>query len=105
MIDRNVIKWQPFNAVAAGSYMVDEVLKEKNKIKMPELSDEQINELENYIKESYFNEEEITITYFKNGRLYRRNGFIKEINSHIGKITLNDNFNIFFKQILNIKKF
>ena len=39
-------KWNPFNAVAPGGFMVNEVLKEKNKIDMPVLSEDQKMELE-----------------------------------------------------------
>ena len=40
-----MIKWAPFSAVAPGAYMVNEVLSKKNKVKMPILSEDQINDI------------------------------------------------------------
>ena len=54
-------KWNPFNAVAPGGFMVNEVLKEKNKIDMPILSDDQKMELQERIFEAHNNQEIIKI--------------------------------------------
>ena len=54
-------KWNPFNAVAPGGFMVNEVLKEKNKIDMPILSDDQKMELQERIFEAYNNQYTIKI--------------------------------------------
>ena len=47
MNKRNLVKWQPFSAVIPGKYLVDKVMKDKNKIEMPILSDDQLKEIEN----------------------------------------------------------
>ena len=44
--NRGMIKWAPFNAVQSGNSMVNDVLKKKNKVTMPILSDDQIEVLE-----------------------------------------------------------
>ena len=63
-----MIKWQPFNAVAPGSYMINDVLNEKNKVKMPVLSDDQKQILQDKIIEAFNNQEIVTIKYFRAGR-------------------------------------
>ena len=57
-------KWNPFNAVAPGGMMVNEVLREKNKIEMPILSDDQKMALQERILEAHNNQEIIKIKYF-----------------------------------------
>ena len=40
-VERGIIKWAPFNSVVSGNEMLNSIVKEKNKIAMPTLSDEQ----------------------------------------------------------------
>ena len=47
--NRGMVKWAPFAAVAPGSVMVNEVLAKKNKVKMPILSEDQIEDINNKI--------------------------------------------------------
>ena len=48
-------KWNPFNAVASGDYMINDVMKEKNKVSMPILSEDQKLELQNKMFEAFYN--------------------------------------------------
>lgn len=95
-------KWNPFNAVAPGGYMVNEVLKEKNKIEMPVLSDDQKMEIQEKIVDAYNNQEIIKIKYFRAGRLYITEGKIEKIDINAHKIVLNGGFTVFFSQIIEI---
>ena len=95
-------KWNPFNAVAPGGYMVNEVLKEKNKIEMPVLSDDQKMEIQEKIVDAYNNQEIIKIKYFRAGRLYITEGKIEKIDINSHKIVLNGGFAVFFSQIIEI---
>ena len=65
MIDRGMVKWQPFNAVASGNYMINEVLKKKNKVVMPTLSEDQKELLQEKILRAYELQEVIRIKYYK----------------------------------------
>ena len=49
-IERGIIKWMPFNSVISSKEVVNSILKEKSKIKMPILSEEQIINISGYIK-------------------------------------------------------
>lgn len=95
-------KWNPFNAVAPGSSMVNEVLKEKNKVTMPILSEDQINELQEKILNAFNTQSIVNIKYFKNGRYYLNNGIITNIDVSAHKLVLNSQFPIFFSQIIEI---
>ncbi len=45
MTNRSNIKWQPFESVISTRLMLNNILKEKNKIAMPILSEDQYNDL------------------------------------------------------------
>ena len=103
MSDRSKAKWAPFNSVAPGAEMVKDVLKRKNVVKMPILSEDQINDLENKLIYSYNNQVKISIKYFRAGRYYLREGIVANIDVLGRKIALNDEYNLFFSQIIEIK--
>ncbi len=102
-MDRSKAKWAPFNAVAPGTAMISEVLKRKNVVKMPILSDDQIKEIEDKLINSFNNQVKITIKYFRSGRYYKRDGIVVNIDKLGRKIALNDEYNLFFSQIIEIK--
>lgn len=99
--NRGMIKWQPFSAVASGTYMINNVLKEKNKIKKPILSEDQKIELQNKMVDSYNNQEKIIVKYFRDGRLYTLEGKITEIDINKHRISINNHFWVFFSQIVD----
>lgn len=95
-------KWNPFNAVAPGGFMVNEVLREKNKIDMPVLSDDQKTAIQERILEVHNNQEIVKIKYFRGGRLYITEGKVEKIDINAHKIVLNGGFSVFFSQIVEI---
>ena len=102
MNNRKYVKWQPFEAVISGKVMVNEVLARKNKVKMPILSDDQIEEINRKMSTAHHNKDIITIRYYRSGKFYEKRGIIEEIDVNEGKIVLNDGFSIFFSQIIEI---
>lgn len=99
---REMVKWQPFNAVAPGSFMINEVLQEKNKIKMPILSDDQKQLLQDKALDSFQNQDDVTIIYFKNGKLFKVTGIISNMLSQERKLVINGKVVIYFSQIVKI---
>ena len=95
-------KWNPFNAVAPGGMMVNDVLREKDKIDMPVLSEDQKAELQERIIEAYNNQELIKVKYFKGGKIYVSEGKIDKIDINSHKIVINGGFSVFFSQIIEI---
>lgn len=100
--NRGMIKWAPFAAVAPGSVLVNEVLAKKNKVKMPVLSDDQIQEINNKITTAFHNKDIIKVRYYRSGKYYEKRGIIEEIDVNTAKIVLNDGFSVFFSQIIEI---
>lgn len=93
-------KWNPFNAVASGDYMINDVMKEKNKVSMPILSEDQKLELQNKMFEAFYNQEMINVKYFKAGKVYIIEGIITNIDQNSHKIVLNSDISVFFSQII-----
>jgi hypothetical protein len=95
-----MVKWAPFNAVASGTFMVNEVVNEKSKTMMPILSDDQKLYLQEKMIEAFNNGEYVKIKYFKKGTYYIIEGFITNIDQISRKFTINKEFSIFFSQII-----
>ena len=101
MIDRGIIKWQPFNSCFSSSKFVHEISESKNKLVFPELSEDQVNEIEYIIKNAFVLKLFVYITYYFNGTILKCKGTINNIDYQEKKIYLNSKC-IYFKQILNI---
>lgn len=97
-------KWAPFATLINSNTVLKEINEEKTRINRPVLSEEQISELENIIIESYINHVFIEIIYYKNSHAYKTTGIISKINPISKKITLNNQKNIFFYNIIRITK-
>ena len=67
--DRGMIKWQPFNSVVSGKQMVRDVIKEKNKVKMPNLSEEQRKNIEEKLIIAFYENELITLDFYFQGKI------------------------------------
>lgn len=100
--NRNMVKWQSFSAVINGDYLVNKIISTKEKIKKPELSEEELKEIEELVLISYSNQEPFHFHYFYNGKILTKYNFVKEIDSISKKILLNDSTSLFFNQITNI---
>lgn len=101
MIDRGMIKWEPFNSVIPSSKVINKVIKEKNKIEKPVLSEEQLKTIEQKLIDSYNSNEKISVSYFQNGYIFNEKGTIKKID-YINKKVYLDYKYIYFSQITNI---
>ena len=101
MIDRGIIKWQPFDSCYSSNKILKEIDNKKNRITLPILSDDQLLVLEEKIIDAYHLKNSINIEYFYNGKIIRTYGKINAINYQDKKIYMN-NIIIYFKQIINI---
>ncbi|MBQ6840631.1 MAG: YolD-like family protein [Bacilli bacterium] len=100
-LDRGMIKWQPFDSVVSGKQVVRDVLKKKNEIKMPALSEEQRNSIEEKLILSFYENEKITLDYYYQGKLLKLCDNIKKIDSTYRKIYFS-NKTLLFDQIVKI---
>ena len=68
-VERGIIKWAPFNSVVSGNEMLNSIVKEKNKIAMPTLSDEQKEVIEKKLILALYSQNIVNIYYFQNGKI------------------------------------
>ena len=101
MIDRGIIKWQPFDSCYSGEKVLKDITNEKNKNFFPILSEDQLHFLEEKIFDSYHLNEKVNIEYFYNGKIYKITGTIESINLLNKNIHIKNSI-IYFKQIINI---
>lgn len=102
MIDRGIIKWQPFDSIIPSTEIKKYLSKQKNKITKPNISDDQKNIIEEKILEAWHNNICIKIVYFKNNQLYKLEKKILKIISVNKKIIFEDYSFIYFDQILKV---
>ena len=102
--DRGMIKWAPFNSVVNSNQVVKELIRERQKIKQPEISNEDIEKIENEIINAYYTKTKVKIIYYENGYLLNIISKIKKIDQ-IYKMIYLDNKRLLFKQIVKINYF
>ena len=81
--------------------MIHDVLKQKEKIPRPNLSEEQINDIEEKLILAFYEHEPVTLEYYTQGKIIKINDTIKKIDSTYRKIYLND-ITLLFSQITKI---
>lgn len=101
MNDRGMIKWEPFNSVAPSSRIISDVMNEKNKVKKPILSEDQLHEIEKRLMEAFSANIEIDLVYYENGYLRTILDKIKKID-YVGKKIYLLSKIIYFNQILSV---
>lgn len=104
MQDRGYIKWAPFNSLISDKVVINEILKSKNKIQKPTLSDDQIEYLNDKIFEAYTNHIKVNLFIYKNQNVINLKGFVNNINVQKKYIIFNKSI-IYFNQIIKITTF
>ncbi len=99
MIDRGMVKWAPFNSVINGNDVKKVLNDKKNKINKPNLSDEQIEEIENCVVNAYSNKTNITLLYYYSSKLIKISGIIKKLDPINKRILINDKY-LYFNNIV-----
>lgn len=102
MHDRSAIKWAPFNSVINGKFLINNIEKEKSKIPKPLLSEEQIQNIENIIKEAYINKVLVEFIIYQGGFTKKIKSMIINIDSVKQKIFLENHKCIYFCEIINV---
>ena len=59
--DRGMVKWQPFDSLLSSKKVAREIIKEKNKVAMPTLSEDQLLNIEEKVLEAYYNGETVRL--------------------------------------------
>lgn len=100
MIDRGIIKWQPFNSVVPSSTLLKN---NKDHQAKPILFDEELEALNQKILEAYYSHNLIELTIYEENTIQKYESIIIKINSTLNTIYLKNNKTIFFNQIIHIK--
>lgn len=103
MNNRNSIKWAPFESLFTSDEMLNEIEEEQSIISKPILSEEELNDIDSKIKESYHTNELIKVTYFYQGKIKNKTSKIIDIKKSEQKIKFIDHSYLFFEQILKIQ--
>jgi hypothetical protein len=100
---RGMVKFTPFAAMPEQFAGIREIIKEKNKVTRPILTDEEKELIENMLLCSLLSEEEILITYYEDGYLLSSYMTVVDIDPLNSAVICTDAFyNKMTLQFLNI---
>lgn len=100
--DRGMMKWAPFYSVLSEKE-IKESVENKEVYSKPDLSEDQISELENIIIDAYNNKKEIEIKVYESHGTIIKQGIINKIDPIHKAIYLNKKM-ILFTNILDVKE-
>lgn len=100
MSDRGMKKWAPYKTLEEQWSSLDEIKKEERKEK-PKISNEQAEEI-NEILVNYHGQE-LTISYFRNGKVHEEKSTITRIDTFNKKLFLDNGSRIYLNEIFDIK--
>lgn len=103
MRDRGMVKWLPFESVVSSKTVLKDILNEKEKIKKPVLSLEQLEDIQISLWDAFHTQSEISITYYWNGFIKKKEAFILEVIPSFKKVLFSDHSQLYFEQILKIE--
>lgn len=76
---RGMVKWQPFKTMPQQYEILDQYIDDQNKIDMPLLSQEQLEEINDKVIYKIDNKVISEINYWDKGSIYSKNCYIKKI--------------------------
>ncbi|QUW39902.1 YolD-like family protein [Bacillus cereus] len=104
---RGMVKFTPFAAMPEQFAGIREIIKEKNKVTRPILTDDEKELIENMLLCSLLSEEEILITYYEDGYLLSSYMTVVDVDPSNSAVICTDAFYnkivLKFKDIINVK--
>lgn len=104
-MNRNEIKWLPFNSLIRANDVIKELQTKRNYKQMPILSEDELQNIEVMIKKAFHTKEKIQVIYFWQNNYYTKLGIIIKISTNNQQIFFDDHTSLYFEQILKIKLF
>ncbi|PEI75270.1 YolD-like family protein [Bacillus wiedmannii] len=102
-----MVKWTPFAAMPEQFTGIREIIKEKNKVTRPILTDDEKELIENMLLCSLLSEEEILITYYEDGYLLSSYMTVVDIDPSNSAVICTDAFynkiKLQFSNIIGVK--
>lgn len=77
---RGMVKWQPFASMPEQFVCIKEMIQEQTKVPRPILTQDAKEMIENKMLCSFLGEEEVLLTYYKDGYLYKNYITVVNIN-------------------------
>lgn len=103
MHNRGQIKWQAFESLYKTKEVKEDLVNKKNYARMPDLSPDQYNELEETLKWAYSRGNVVLLTFYRYPKFYLIADKIKMIDNSLKKIYLESGKVISMHQIVKIK--
>ncbi|MEJ3740788.1 YolD-like family protein [Bacillus tropicus] len=104
---RGMVKWSPFAAMPEQFAGIREIIKEKNKVTRPILTDDEKELIDNMLLCSLLSEEEILITYYEDGYLLSSYMTVVDIDPSNSAVICTDAFynkiKLQFSNIIGVK--
>lgn len=104
---RGMVKWTPFAAMPEQFAGIHEIIKEKNKVTRPILTDDEKELIENMLLCSLLSEEEILIIYYEDGYLLSSYMTVVDIDPSNSSVICTDTFynkiKLQFSNIIGVK--
>ncbi|OPD54708.1 3-oxoacyl-ACP synthase [Bacillus anthracis] len=97
-----MVKWQPFASMPEQFVCIKDMIQEQTKIPRPILTQDAKGRIENKLLISYLGEEEILLTYYKNGYLYKNYITVADINPLNRTITCSPPMLLIIKECLSL---
>jgi hypothetical protein len=102
-IDRGIMKWQPFDALAGYQEMIKEMVHLKNKRQKPVLLEDKLEEMNRVIEEAISNKAVVRVTYYEDGYLYYESGYISKIDLYTQTMVLKPRVNLALDDIIQVE--
>lgn len=104
---RGMVKWSPFAAIPEQFAGIREIVREKNKVTRPILTNDEKELIENMLLCSLLSEEEILITYYEDGYLLSSYMTVVDIDPSNSAVICTDAFynkiKLQFSNIIGVK--
>lgn len=89
---RGMIKWLPFASLPEQFKGIREMIEEQNKIQKPILDPQQVEEIGQAIQHSLRSEEEIHISYYRNGAIHHEMVTVTKVDTYKKEVIATDAF-------------
>lgn len=80
---RGIVKWAAFKTLPEQYERLEQYIKDQDKIDKPELSDHQLNVLNDTLIFKMYRDPEIIVSYFENGYIKKKEGYLHKVDPHM----------------------
>jgi hypothetical protein len=101
-VDRGIIKWNPFDALAGYGSMLEEMRRRRNAKERPELSEDARAELDLAFQEAVTFQKEIELRYYRKGYVLVTYGRVMSVDRVRRRITLSTRETVDADDVLGI---